>query len=282
MPENDIDVLIVNYHTGHLAVAAAARLSEVADVSIWDNSGEILESRGGRSGNPAIFGCGRNVLYARASNEIYARSTNPFVLLLNPDALVTAADVLSLRQALVAEPGAWGVAPRLVNDAGDDQEYRRRLPTTTMLLADRGLLTRPLLRRAYERLYCADLDPSSPGPVEQPAAACLMLRRELVDVPLFDEAYPLFGNDTDLARRMNERGYCLYAPHIVVKHIGGASIARACRDHRSWIRAQYDAALRRYARRHLRGSVVLEPLFFVRLCLERIGRGRRPPEDLAA
>lgn len=263
----EVDVLVVNYGTAPLV---RRRVADLADdrraVWVWDNSGELS---GTELDGATVLGEGRNIFYAAASNELYRRSAAPLVLLLNPDAACSSEHLGRLVAALAEHPSSWGAAPRLVDGQGRDQRYRRRLPTLKMLLADRLPAGRLLLRRWWDQLYCQDLDPAAEGTVEQPAAACLLLRREAVGAELFDEDYPLFGNDLDLARRLAVAGSCRYVPEVVVPHIGGASFQGPGAPSRSWLRREYDLALRRYARRHVRSSWILEPLFFARLLVTR-------------
>jgi GT2 family glycosyltransferase len=273
-----VDVLIVNYRSRDLTSAAVLNLSgPPRRVLVWDNSAELTEAD--VPGAELTTG-GGNILYAAASNRLYEQSDAPLVLLLNPDAQCTAQDLAALRAVLEAAPSAWGAAPRLVDSAGRDQDYRRRLPTVSMLLADRLPGGRRLLKGPWARFYCRDLDPSVPGTVEQPAAACLLLRRDSVGPILFDEDYPLFGNDLDLARRLAPRGECRYVADVVVTHVGGASIATIGRSGRGWLRLQYDDALRRYARTGLAGWWLLEPLFWLRRVATLLTGSATGPADL--
>jgi GT2 family glycosyltransferase len=58
-------------------------------------------------------------------------------------------------------------------------------------------------------------------PVPQPAGACLMVRRSALDGRLFDERFPLFFNDVDLCRRLQQRGAIYYLPSVRVRHQPG-------------------------------------------------------------
>lgn len=263
---SDIDALIVNFFTDDLTRAAAARLSPCSSVRVWDNSATLGAED--LSSEIQLFGTGENLMYAAASNRLFQHSTAPYILLVNPDALIGQDELNLLRDALENDDAAWGAAPQLVGLDGAAQNYRRRLPTLPSLLVDRLSFTRRIFRRIHERHFYLD-DRADEEVVEQPAAACLLLRRRSLEGSLFDEGYPLFGNDTDLARRLNRSGHCCYVREAIVTHVGGASIAVAKTHHRAWIRAEYDRALRRYARRHIRGSAILEPIFAIRLILHR-------------
>ena len=71
--------------------------------------------------------------------------------------------------------------------------------------------------REYRML---DEDFSKPRPVPQPSASCLLLRRSfLPDDRIFDERYPIFFNDVQLARSFADRGLTLWVtPSARVVH----------------------------------------------------------------
>jgi N-acetylglucosaminyl-diphospho-decaprenol L-rhamnosyltransferase len=258
-----IDVLVVNYLSGDLVETAFETLVGAAvALHVWDNSGDISASLQSRV---TMYGDGSNALFAGPNNRMFEATTAPYVLLLNPDVAICPRSLAALVGALDVDPLAWGAMPRLLDVSGQDQNYLRRLPTLRALLADRFPPLRKLWRRHVDRYYCRDLDLRATTVVEQPPAACLLLRRSAVGRVIFDESYPLFFNDVDLARRLNKDGHCLYASSVTATHIGGASIARARASRRQWIRREYDRSLLRYARRNLRGAAVLVPVIVVRV-----------------
>ena len=62
-------------------------------------------------------------------------------------------------------------------------------------------------------------------PVPQPSASCLLLRRSfLPEGQIFDERYPIFFNDVQLARSFADQGLTLWVtPDAAVVHEGHAS-----------------------------------------------------------
>ena len=71
-----------------------------------------------------------------------------------------------------------------------------------------------------------DEDFSKPRPVPQPSASCLLLRRSfLPDDHIFDERYPIFFNDVQLARTFADRGFALWVtPSARVVHDAHSSV----------------------------------------------------------
>lgn len=251
---------MVNYGTGDLAREACTHVNgDGVRVLVWDNSGELLAD-----GLPGVelHGMGTNVFYAEANNSLYSFGTSPYVLLLNPDVMLAHADLLRLVDGLERHPECWGVAPRLLETDGRDQRYLHALPSLTALLADRVPPLRGLLRDAHRRYRQLDVDLTQSQVVEQPPAACLLLRRERVGSRLFDPAYRLFFNDTDLARRLNDSGSCWYAADVTARHLRGASFARLGKGYA--VAREYDRSLLRYARTNLRGWPVLLPVIGAR------------------
>lgn len=255
-----VDVLMVNYGTGDLAREACKHVAgEGVRILVWDNSGELLA---GAPPGVELDGTGVNVFFADANNALHARGSSPYVLLLNPDVLLAHADLLRLVTALEQHEDCWGAAPRLLEPDGSDQRYLHALPTLTALLADRLPPLQRLLRRSHRRYRQLDVDLGLSQVVEQPPAACLLVRRDVLGERLFDPAYRLFFNDTDLARRLNATGGCWYAAEVTARHLRGASFARLGKGYA--VAREYDRALLRYARANVRGWPVLVPVVAVR------------------
>ncbi|HVB28067.1 MAG TPA: hypothetical protein VNE21_09180 [Mycobacteriales bacterium] len=245
-----VDVLIVNYRTGPLTERAAAALAGPGvHVFVRDNSGELLAPEAAPL--PAVtVGDGRNVLYAPACNELYRLCDGDLVLLANPDVELTHTGLCDLVAALRTDPGAWGATPALRNPDGTAQEYYRRLPTPASMLADRLPPLRLPLAAAWRRHVYHDRSYLKDGVVEQPPGACVLLYRE--EPELFDEAFALFFNDVDLARRRNATGrHCRFVGSVTAHHVRGASLAADRRLDRYRVARAYDAAALAYARRHL-------------------------------
>jgi GT2 family glycosyltransferase len=271
---DEVDVIIVNYLTGDLARIAAAHIASPT-TSIWmvDNSGELLADP---PQSAVLLGDGTNRMYAEASNLAYRSGTAELVLLLNPDVVIQPEQLAELVTRLDADRSLWGVAPTLVSPGAAPHGYLRRLPTLAGLVADLCPPLRVMLRGAYRRYHCRDLVESAGDAemvIEQPAAACLLLRRSAVGSTLFDETYPLFFNDTDLARRMTSSGrQCLVLQSVTVPHVGGASIDREKSRTGAWTADEYDRSALRYARRNLVGWAVIAPLVAARYIARRLRR----------
>lgn len=224
-----VSVLIVNWNTRERVLQCldslppdASGLSReviVVDNGSVDGSAEALRSRAGIQ----LICNERNVGYAAAVNQAYRASSGELVLLLNSDVELPPGALSSLAQFLADRPAAAGVAPLYVNPDGSPQPFHFRFPTFGMTLANGSTIARLLLpggNRKLREYRMLDDDFSQPRPVPQPSASCLLLRRScLADDHVFDERYPIFFNDVQLARSLADRGLLLWVtPFAQVVH----------------------------------------------------------------
>ncbi len=165
---------------------------------------------------------GRNLGFAGGVNAGIEAARSPYVLLLNPDARPLPGALDQLLEGMATHPEAAGLAPRLTGAQGEHQ-YRwqlRPLPSWWRLMAETLFMMPP------------------PGPVdepvrgarvEQPAAAALLLKRDLLNaIGGLDEGfYPAWFEDVDLAKRLAGLGHTLrYWPAAHFHHDLGATVPR--------------------------------------------------------
>lgn len=229
-----VSILIVNWNTRELVMECLASLPKqgtgpsyeviVVDNGSVDGSGDALSRQPGIE----LIRNDRNLGYAAAVNQAYRRANGEFVLLLNSDVDLAPTALSSLTQFLQDDPSAAGVGPLYLNVDGSPQPFHFRFPTFKMTLANGGAFAGRLLPGNKQRLRqyrMLDDDFSQPRPVPQPSASCLLLRRSLLpDDHIFDERYPIFFNDVQLARSFANRGLTLWVtPSAKVIHHSHAS-----------------------------------------------------------
>jgi GT2 family glycosyltransferase len=216
----------------------------VVDNGSLDGSVEMLAARDDVTfiRNDGNFG------FARGVNQAYAVAHGERILLLNSDVELTPGSVTTLMAFLDQHSDVAGVGPVYLYPDGTHQDFHFRFPTFRMTLAVASSVLRRLrpFSREMRRYFMLDDDFSAPRQVDQPSASCLLLRREAIPPgPLLDEAYPIFFNDVDLARRLRDRGHELWVtPDAVVYHErGGSTRLLGQRSKR-----QYVASVVRYLR----------------------------------
>jgi GT2 family glycosyltransferase len=291
-PVPDISILIVSWNTCSLTEACLNSIpGSVADgtavETIVVDNGSVdgsLEMLRGRD-DVELVENGRNVGYAEAVNQAFARSQAPLVLLLNSDVDLEVGSIDVLVRFLAERPEVAGVGPLYLNPDGSFQQHHYRLPTLSMLLASSSAPLRrlPALARSFNRYRMLDVEFTLPLRVEQPSASCLLLRRSVLsDGFLLDERFPIYFNDVELAYRLGERGHELWmTPESRVVHVHGAST----RQLGSNLRPQHLGSLVRYLKQtRSYGSLVVFRLVILThaagLRLFRRGRSGPPLKDV--
>jgi|SRR5690242_15800156 N-acetylglucosaminyl-diphospho-decaprenol L-rhamnosyltransferase len=175
--------------------------------------------------NPANLG------FAAAANQGARLASGTLLLFLNPDAVAQPGALDALAGALRQE-GVGAVGGALSHRCGEvDRGFAvRRFPTGFAMASEILLVNRLWTSNPANRRYrCLDLDYSIPQEVEQPAGACLAVRREAwASIGGFDEAFfPVWFEDVDFCLRLRaHRWKILYCPNARFLHSGGHSVNR--------------------------------------------------------
>jgi GT2 family glycosyltransferase len=235
----DLSVILVNWNAAPVLVECLrATLPELSTVSgeciVVDNgsAGEDLELVVREFPHLHVIANSRNLGFAAAVNQGVKRSRGRYLLLLNPDAFLSAGSLRSLVSFLDAEPGVGIVGPRIVNPDGSLQGSARAFPRlATALFGRTSLLSRlfpgnPFTRRQV-LVLAARRD--RPQPVDWVSGACMFVRRRVLDeVGLLDERFFLYWEDADICWRARQGGWLVvYHPRVSVTHLIGACSRRA-------------------------------------------------------
>ena len=208
-------------------------------------------------------------LIANSTNRGFAGAVNQgvsqipptdLVLLVNPDAeLLT--PIGPLIEACVLNGLAAG---KLVGENGKAQKgfTIRRFPTSASLIFELLGINRLWPGNPVNRRYrYFDRDLEQTGPVEQPAGAFLMFRRDVWEkLGGFDERFfPIWFEDVDFCRRAAIHGFGIeYVPSVCARHAGGHSVNLLSSKARA---THWCVSLLRYAAKHC------PPLMFRATCL---------------
>jgi N-acetylglucosaminyl-diphospho-decaprenol L-rhamnosyltransferase len=171
-----------------------------------------------------VIALDENVGFGRANNLAVRRTSGELVLLLNSDTIVPPGAIDALVETLRETPEAAIAGPRLVDADGRpelsfgrmvDPFNERRQQQLTRLLAAEGLDA--VLERAG-----LPADRAFPDWV---SGACLLVWRDAAEAAgLFDERYFMYLEDVDFCASVRASGRrVLYAPRVVVIHLGGRS-----------------------------------------------------------
>jgi N-acetylglucosaminyl-diphospho-decaprenol L-rhamnosyltransferase len=225
----DTGIVIVTYNSAaEIGACLDAALATGAEVVVVDNASSDSTVEEVRRRGVRLIANSDNRGFAAATNQGFVVLQRPYVLLLNPDAVLKT-DLQPLIRACDMA-GAAGAGGKLIDSEGRPQIgfMARNLPTATTLVLESLLLNRICPNNPVNRRYRGlGLDYSKQLAVEQPAGAFLMIRRSVwEEVGGFDEGfYPLWFEEVDFCRRAADRGYRMYyEPEAVAKHTGGHSL----------------------------------------------------------
>jgi N-acetylglucosaminyl-diphospho-decaprenol L-rhamnosyltransferase len=285
LPAAAVSVLVVSWNArDRLARGLSAACQSAAQVVVVDNastdgSADLVAER---FPGVRLLRLARNLGFAGGVNEAARHATGRLLLLANPDALLTPGAVSRLAGVL-ANDATWGAAAaRLVGPDGRPQDgfNVRRFPTLGTWTSDLLLLDELWPGNPARRRYrYADLrvDGREPIDVEQPAAACLMIRRDVFDaVGGMDERFgPAWFEDVDLCRRIRARGWRIaLVPDARVEHHGGDAMRALglARFTRAWY-----GNMERYVLKHhgVPGLLGLKALIVPGMLLRTLAAGAR-------
>ena len=267
----------------HLARALDAAVATDWPVIVVDNASTDGTSEYVRVRVPEaqLISADRNLGFAGGVNAGVREAATPWVLVLNPDIVLTRAAVERMLAA-GASPDIGAVGAQLVGPDGHAQPAYslRRFPTLATWAVDLLLVDKLWPGNPASRRYLAtDLDRTRDQDIEQPSAACLLVRREAFDaIGGFDTRFhPAWFEDVDFCQRLSAAAYRLrYAASAEVVHEGG--VAMRALGLESFSTIWYRNLLRYVAKQgSLPARVLIRPLLVIGMMLRSIAsllRGR--------
>jgi GT2 family glycosyltransferase len=203
--------------------------------------------------------------FGAAVNQGAREASGDVLLILNPDATAEPGAVAAMLSCMTStEADAVGGALLEINGQPARGFAFRRLPTLWALIFEATLVNQlwpgnPVNRRNR----CLDADYSRQQEVEQPAGACLAVRRTAFErVGSFDEQFfPVWFEDVDLCKRLRDQGSRIfYCPEARFHHGGAHSVGQlSFRDKQLF----WYGNMLRYARKHFSSGQV----FLLRLAI---------------
>ena len=224
----DVGVVILNYNTKMLLRDALRTLLEsrgvhlrvcVVDNASIDGSAEMV-----RSEFPAVhlianprntgFSAGNNLgLRWFGFDDPGATSAPRYALLLNPDTLVQPNTVAQMVAFMDANPRIGVAGPRVRRPDGTlDKACRRSFPTPiTSFYRMTGLSRLFRNSRRFNAYNLEYLPEDAVHEVDSVVGAYMQVRREAIEgAGLLDEAFFMYGEDLDWAKRIKDSGWLVW------------------------------------------------------------------------
>jgi GT2 family glycosyltransferase len=238
--EPHLAVVIVSWNVRGLLAACLRSLS--VDLESWGLDAEIwVVDNASSDGTPEmvqeafpdvrLVASEENLGFVRGNNlamrRISSLRSSKYLWLLNPDTEVQPGATAALIAALVENPKAGMVGPKLLYADGSLQHAAFRFPSLVQLLFEflplpARLYDTPLNGRYPRQLY----EGTEPFPIDHPLGASMMVPAEAIaDVGLMDEDFFMYCEEIDWCWRMRDAGWkrlCVPTAHVI-HHAGRSS-----------------------------------------------------------
>lgn len=227
-----VDVVIVTADTREMTLGCIADLNEpeVGRIVVVDNASSDGTAEAIRERFPSVVvvRLESGVGFASACNRGAEHCDAPLVLFLNSDILTTEGAIGTLARTLDERPAAVAAGGRLV-DPGTDHTQKAYRPRTfpsaaTLAVQLLGIEEKWPENPVTRRHFGEDLDDATTVAVQQPAAAAVLVRRDVFErIGGFDERFWFWFEDSDLLKRLFAEGEVLYVPSAAFQHLGGGT-----------------------------------------------------------
>lgn len=250
----ELAAVIVNYNAGPYLKRCLQSLERHRgaiefDVLVIDNASHDSSHLAAKAEYPwvRLVANPDNRFLSPAWNQGARETTAPFLLFLNPDAEWWSGTLADLVRVARQHPKAGMVGPLIRNM--DGTVYPSGRPFLNVLDAAGHALLGPFLprNRFTRRYHMNGWDRSTEREVDWVSGACFLMPRAAFDaVGGFDESFLLYGEELDLATRLQALGWTtVFTPEVEVLHEIGVSTGRT----RASIRMHSDS-IYRYYRKH--------------------------------
>lgn len=236
-----VSIVIVNWNSGPFlekCVLSLLKHAEGNQIIVVDNASadSSLDFAANLDASPTILRNKENLGFAAANNIGWRQSKGEPILFLNPDTESRPYAVSRLARTLMQDATIWAAGGKLVSPSEEHQVgfNVRAFPTISSVAAEMLLLDEIWPGNRWSRRYrVSDWDHGSVLEVDQPAAACLMVRRSVLErIDGFDESFrPAWFEDVDLCRRIRDNGgRIVFDPGAEFLHHGGSSLKHLARE----------------------------------------------------
>lgn len=275
-----ISVVIVNWNTRDFlekCLESLAQDRDLLDVIVIDNASSDGSANLVRERFPwvRLLAETANHGYAKGNNLGFRASKGEFVLTLNSDTVVPLGLIPEAAERLATLPEIGIGAVRLVEPSGRTQKSVRGWPSVIGIAGDILGLSKKLPGSAWDsyRMNGFDYDLTQDAP--QPMGTFLLFKREALEsleLPEFDEQFPIFFNEVDLLYRLLQKGWtCRYFADLAITHYGGES-TKQVKKPMVW---ESHRSLFRYLRKHTKGASRLAlPLLWMVITIGAFVRAR--------
>jgi len=232
-----ISIVIVNYKVPFCLIEAlrSLRLAEyydrseviIVDNASGDNSREIVTEQ---FQEVQWIQLKTNIGFGKACNIGAETARGQYLLLLNPDTVVSSNTLVSAVEFMEAHPKAGLMGPKILNPDGTLQlSCRRSIPTPSVAFYYfAGLSYLFPKSKRFGRYHLTYMDENETAQVDVISGSFMFIRRAIFDIiGGFDKRFFMYGEDIDLCYRVRQTGYEVwYYPPVKIVHQKGKSSSK--------------------------------------------------------
>ena len=176
--------------------------------------------------------------FSRANNMAFELAQGKYILMLNPDTIVTREALKGCLDFMEQHPQTGAAGVKMLNKDGHFAlESRRGIVTPWVSICKAtGLSKRFAKSRLFGHYYMSYLPEEESNPIEMVSGAFMFLRKStLKKVGTLDEQFFMYWEDSDLSYRILKSGAKnYYLPHPIL-HYKGESSVKSMLKYRYWL-----------------------------------------------
>jgi len=232
----DLVIIIANWNAKDLLIACLSSLPSATDglrtkTVVVDNASTdgSVDAVARMFSDVEIIANRNNLGFSRANNLalLKYRSHSRYLLLLNPDTLVSPDTFKKMISFMDAHPDAGIAGCKIVTPQGTlDWACKRGFLTPSLLFYKAlGLDKRFPKSRRFGRYHLTYLNENEIHEVDSVVGAFMMIRKECLEsVGVLDDAYFMYGEDIDFCFKTKEKRWKIfYVPTTTIIHYKGQS-----------------------------------------------------------
>lgn len=226
-----LSIIIVNYNVKRFlfqCLRSVEKAIEGLDAEVWvvDNASKdgSLDFLQPQFPKVHFIQNEENVGFSKANNRAIRMSQSDYILLLNPDTIVTTETIHSALDWIENHPETGAVAASMHNSVGAfANESRRGIPTPLVSFCKISGLARLFPKHhIMGRYYMGYNDRHEACNIQILSGAYMFMRRAALEqVGLLDEDFFMYGEDVDLSYRILKGGWKnYYLPNPIIHYKG--------------------------------------------------------------
>ncbi len=243
-----LSIIIVNYNVKYLLEQCllSVQASETSfryEVILVDNNSSdgSVEYISVKFPGIKIIANKNNPGFAKANNQAFKQATGEYILILNPDTVLSENTLQETCDFLDSNPGAGAVSVKMINGHGlFNPESKRGFPTPWNSFCKMSGLSRLFPQtRIFGQYNLAYLHEDEKHQVDILVGAFILTRKSIIEkIGLFDESFFMYGEDIDFSYRIVQSGYKNYYLPLKIIHYKGESTKK---DDLRYVKIFYEA-----------------------------------------